>query len=276
MNKLLSAGFCRLTKSRVFWAFVILSVVFALYIANTRYQELTVYKSDPTLERSLFNIINFIGILMAVFTSIFIGTDYADGTIRNKLIVGHTRTMVYLSNFIISTVAGYIIAAVYILVTCIITIPMLGFATLPVSDLLMASVDCFFLILSFSSLLTMIAMIVSNKTTSAVTCILLMFGLMFVSTYLLNVLSQPKTVTEMVAAGNGEQPVIRDVPNPGYVSGTKRDFYQFAVDFNPAGQALELSMLHAPDLKILSVYSGIVIVLTTSCGLYIFRRKDLK
>ena len=38
----------------------------------------------------------FIGIILAVFCSLFIGTEHNDGTIRNKIIVGHEKSKLFI------------------------------------------------------------------------------------------------------------------------------------------------------------------------------------
>ena len=50
------------------------------------------------MDKMMLNYINIIGLFMAMFTSLFIGTEYDYGTIRNKIIVGHSRTSIYFSN----------------------------------------------------------------------------------------------------------------------------------------------------------------------------------
>ena len=51
------------------------------------------------IDNGFFGCALFIGIVMAVFCSLFIGTEYSEGTIRNKIIIGQKRGTVYLSNF---------------------------------------------------------------------------------------------------------------------------------------------------------------------------------
>ena len=45
-------------------------------------------------------------ILIPAFVSLFVGTEYSDGTIRNKMIIGHTRAGIYLSDLIVCSTAG--------------------------------------------------------------------------------------------------------------------------------------------------------------------------
>ena len=49
------------------------------------------------------------GLVAAILTSMFIGSEYSDGTIRNKLVVGHSRMRIYLANLIVCSVACVLI-----------------------------------------------------------------------------------------------------------------------------------------------------------------------
>ena len=54
------------------------------------------------------------GLVAAILTSMFIGSEYSDGTIRNKLVVGHSRMRIYLANLIVCSVACVLIFLAYI------------------------------------------------------------------------------------------------------------------------------------------------------------------
>ena len=85
MIKLLKAGFFRLKKEAIFWLFVITSVVSAIFFINNR--------ESPIIDSEFSKIINlyalFIGVLSAIFISVFVGKERSEGIIRNKII---TRT----------------------------------------------------------------------------------------------------------------------------------------------------------------------------------------
>lgn len=83
MYKLLDAGFARIKKDKIFWGAVIITFGVALLkIYNYALNDLK-YDADSLI----FGYINIIGMVKAVFTSIFIGTEYDCGTIRNKIVV---------------------------------------------------------------------------------------------------------------------------------------------------------------------------------------------
>lgn len=83
MYKLLNAGFARIKKNKVFWGTIIVSLAVAL---------ITIFKYGLNdLEFNVDSLIcgytNIIGLVIAIFTSIFVGTEYDYGTIRNKIVI---------------------------------------------------------------------------------------------------------------------------------------------------------------------------------------------
>ena len=96
MSKLLKAGLYRLKKEKLFWGFIIVSILVAIYV-------LTMLKVS-TLDSIINEYLYFIGLMIAIFVSVFVGKEHAEGLIRNKLIVGHSRANIYLSNLIISII----------------------------------------------------------------------------------------------------------------------------------------------------------------------------
>ena len=58
-----------------------------------------------TLDRYYYSYSLHIGLFCAVFISLHINTEYRDGTMRNKIITGHGRLEIYLSNLIVSLTA---------------------------------------------------------------------------------------------------------------------------------------------------------------------------
>ncbi len=100
MRKLLSADFYRLGRDKAFWigALAMLAYTVGAMLSNCHQAMEDVESGFPyALETFYFVYALLIGLLISVFTSLFLGSEYSDGTIRNKLVVGHKRSDVYLS-----------------------------------------------------------------------------------------------------------------------------------------------------------------------------------
>ena len=80
----------------------------------------------------------FLPILHAAFVSLFLGLEYQDGTLRNKLIVGHSRGQVYCSCLLTSITGCFGILLAWAL-GAVAGIPRLGWFTAPVGTLLLAA-----------------------------------------------------------------------------------------------------------------------------------------
>ena len=58
------------------------------------------YQRKFPLDAIFFVYAMLIGLVLSVFLPLFFGSEYSDGTIRNKLAAGHPRLSVYLANLI--------------------------------------------------------------------------------------------------------------------------------------------------------------------------------
>ena len=75
MYKLLKANFFRLVKNKIFWGIVIITILIASFILfNTILNQQGETKAG--IDNILVMYIHFIGIFIAIFTSLFVGTEY--------------------------------------------------------------------------------------------------------------------------------------------------------------------------------------------------------
>ena len=127
-----------------------------------------------------------------------------------------------------------------------------------------------------TSIFTLIAMLYSNKAYSVAGCILLIFFLLFMGIRITSALNEPEYYNAYSYTENGVTVAENEERNPNYLSGTKREVFEFLNEFLPGGQMLKLSTMKVDHLGRSAVYDGIIFVVTTGCGLLVFRRKDLK
>lgn len=274
MIKLLNSGFTRLRKSKLFWLLSIFSIGLALFIIYAQYSNMKKYGDTIKIEQIIFNYSTMIGIVISIFTSLFLGAEYSDGAIRNKISIGHKRTNIYLSNFVIIIITSLFSYLLYLVVVVSVGIPLFGMNTFSLSEFLIKLAMVFVTIISYSSIFTFITMMISNKTITAIVSIMLVFGMMMNALTCFNILASPKTIQEANMV-NGKTK-IEEVPNPKYPSEEKKKVCQTLLDINPAGQMFQLAGRTAKTSKTLPLYSLGIIVIFTEMGLVLFRKKELK
>lgn len=312
MNRLLSANFTRLRKSKVFWLGVIAMIGFGAflpisnYMDEIRFREFTDYEFTNPFDNVLFGYSLAIGVLCAIFISLFLGTEYSDGTIRNKLIVGKTRASIYFSNLITNIAAALFMCLCYLGSVCAVGIPLCDKIDMEISLVLKIIAASFVMVIAFCSVCTMLSMIIQSKAIMAIISITSIFVLMFGSAIISDRLNQPKNFVYSEIT-DGVEKVISE-PNSYYVGGTKRKVYIFLNDFLPTSQSIKfyqnsalnveednksenqtlntdisadediLNMIEEKEshLWTLVLYSSINIVITTAIGLFVFQKKNIK
>ena len=188
---------------------------------------------------------------MSVFVRLYVGTDYHDGTLRNKLISGLSRNDIYLSNLCISYLIGILSVLFAYLVGAASGISLFGMFEMPAKQMILTGIVGILLNLAYISIFNMISMLSSSKT-----------------------LSQPEWIDQALIQ-NGET-IMETVKNPRYMTGMTRTIYQNIIDFLPSGQAVQI--LNQEDIQAgkMILYSVFIIFGTNIAGLQIFKRKDIK
>lgn len=276
MNKLLSANFIRLIKNKTFWLGMIFMFCIGIYATINHYKEMVEYDMEVALDELFFLYALIICIPLSVFCSLFIGREYSDGTIRNKLVIGHTRRTIYLSNLIICSVASVLMCISAILGVCLPGIQFFGFFHTDGKAVLVLILISLMMLLALSAILSFLGMLIQNRAISAVISILGVYTLLFLAVYLKGRLSEPPMYDSYVVTDStGQLKAAESEPNPYYLEGTKREVYQFLLDFLPTGQGMQIASMEAVNLY-MPIYSGIILIAFTIGGIFIFRRKDIK
>lgn len=276
MRKLLSANFSRLWKDKFFWlcmgAMLIYSVVYMMNGCRQAAADLSEY--NYSIDKYYFHFAVVIGAFCALFSSMFLGTEYSDGTIRNKIIVGHTRTSIYIANLITSFTATLLLMLVW-LIGALAAIPTLGVWEMGVPNLFAYLLIAVMFEAALAAIFTFVCMQTANKATTVVISILLFLGLIVFASMINNGLSQPEMTSGVQISANGID-MSEPTPNPNYISGVQRTIYEFIVDFLPTGQGLQMSQLKIDHAVRMLISSVVITVLTTLGGMFVFKRKDLK
>ena len=275
MAKLLRANFSRLWKSRIFYvglAFMLLLNVFLVIDGwNSGRQGY-----PESLEDMLFQNCIIIGFVCAVVVGMFLGTEYSDGTIRNKIAVGHTRASIYLANLIVCAAASALLLLISLALGFGLGSFLLDPLGLPMKALLLYTCIGLLTTVSFASIYTLVAMLSPSKASGAVLCLVLALCLLFVTSAVEGALTEPEMVQDFEIAADG-MPILGELhPNPRYVTGTKRAVLEVAYDLLPTGQAFQISNNECAHPARLPAFSLLLTLATSAAGALLFRRRDLK
>ncbi len=227
MRKVLSANFSRLWKDKVFWfcmgAMLVYSVVYMLN--GCRQATVAMSEYNYCIDKYYFHFAVVIGAFCALFSSMFLETEYSDGTIRNKIIVGHTRTGIYLAN-LISVFAATLLIMVAWLIGALTAVPVLGVWEMGVPNLLAYLFIAVMFEAAFSAIFTFICMQSTNKAVTVAVSMLLFLGLLVFSSKIYNALDEPEMTSSVIITANGME-MSEPAPNPNYVRGVTRMIYEF-------------------------------------------------
>lgn len=276
MRKLMRANFERLWKNKLFWAGMAVMVLYCVFLSVGEYVNTRKYDAYIFAEYVLFGFLPVVGVLVSVFISQFVGTEYSDGTIRNKIVTGQSRNHIYLTELF-----GGAVMTVTVWIVSILTMVLLGFLLfdgfrMNMGHLMMLTILSLFSCLIYTSVFHMIAMICPNKTHTAIINMLLAFGILFLGIYLTQSLWAPEMIEQAALTVNGTVSEFELVPNPNYISGVKREIYQFLCDILPGGQVIQIVSLDVLHPYRMIVGDVVIMLVSTVAGMFFLNKKDIK
>ena len=250
-------------------------MVFDTYQGNIANEKYNMTKTP--IDRTYIIYINIISFLIAIFVSIFVGTDYSDGTIRNKIIVGHSRKNIYLSNLIISIVVGLVLEIIHLTIVTIIGIPLIGKIQMNILDFLYIILNMILLIIVFSSIFNFISMLCSNVTLSTVGSLLLIL-IMYVFCMSISVVANSTKELKIQDFDENGNLITQYIEDKNYPGDFNKNLCKTVINILPTGQAMELSDVNIDmkEIKIYPLYSLGGIIIINVLGIYMFNKKELK
>ena len=276
MRKLLSANYSRLWRDKIFWicmgTMLIYSVVYMLHGCRQAAIHLSEY--NYSIDKYYFHFAISIGIFCAVFSSMFFGTEYSDGTIRNKVIVGHTKTNIYIASLVTTITATLLMVLVW-MIGASVAIPILGTWEMGISNLVVYVLIIIMLAVAFAAICTLVNMLSANKAFTVAISVLLIMGLLIFASMIYSGLSETEMTSSVQFTANGMQ-MSEPTPNPNYIGGEMRKIYEFLLDFLPTGQGLTVWQIEAGHPVRMILSSAAITILTTLSGIFVFRKKNLK
>lgn len=281
MKNLLSAEFLRIFKSKLFWFLSAASFVFGAIIQVYVYLGVKISNDEPKIDMGLFAVGMVIGFVAAIFVSLFVGTEYSDGTIRNKIINGKSRTSIYFSKYIVCCAAMVLFFAFYYAGALIFGFVLCKEIAAKASALIITGLVLCLASFSYVALFLAFAINCGKKSASAVISLVAAIMMFFTAVMTTSKLNEPEFYPEAVYMDTetGELVEESEAPNPNYLRGTKRKIYEFINDANPTGQCVQLSGAIDDDgsvcKKEFPIYSCGLIIISTALGMIIFKKKDI-
>lgn len=293
MIRLLRSNLSRMARNRIFRLGMIASFLMAVIACVSNYFDyqkiIELYGVDATLppvvEDGLFMGPMFLVFVAAIFIGPFIGTDHSCGTLRNKIIAGHSRVGIYFSNLITALIANVGMLLVFNLTMLAVGVPLFGKTALSAKQIaLFMLIQCLAMI-AFTALLVFLSMLFQSKAGGSVAVLVLTVVLYASAMIIPDMLRSPEyfdTLETVIVDGDtGETSVQRKKEkNPAYVDGIKRDILEAldgALPVNQfygliiASQSTELQL----HLGTMAAYSAAITVLISGAGIILFRRKNL-
>lgn len=265
MLNLLSAGFVRLAKSRLFWLFIAAETAWSAFLAWLFYRFGDILQNP---EFFLFLPIFYLCAVEAVFCGLFIGVDYSEGAVRNKIAIGKTRAEVYISNL---AVCGF--AEVAMLFTHAVVFLTVGFILTGAdifARMVFVKLCCAVLTsLAYASLFTMISMNLSRASTAVAVNIFIAVCMTVSGFFAFAIYNEPKNL--LLTPG---------LPHPAYACGAARAVFGFFEAVLPSSAALEV-LSHGSDYHFSPEFLRVMLcslaasAAFTIIGLWAFRRKNI-
>jgi len=277
MRKLITANFFRFRKDRFSWCVVGIIVILSLvnvFNSARSYEAMAASGYVMSLEDYYFNQAPLIGAFLALLISMFLGTEFSEGTIRNKLCIGHKRDEIFLSNFISCALATIALTAVWLLISALL-FGLIGPLEMSISEFVGCILVAMGFAVSFAALYTVIGSLSSNKAMTIIYTFAVFIVFAIAASGLYDRLCEPEMNEGMMLVGT-QLVEMEPTPNPLYLSGMIRTVCEAALELLPTGQALLLSDV-AVEYPVRAIsLSAVFTIVTLLVGSMLFRRKDIK
>lgn len=253
MNNLLHANFARLWKNKLFGSGTVFMFGFGLFEIISNYNTSIKMGEQLYLSDVLFAYAFIAGIISAIFICFFTGTDYSDGTIRNKLIIGHSRSSVYFTNLITNVLAVTFMCFAYVIAVLLIGTVIIGSLDMETGQALKIFFSSFLLITAYCSIYTGLSMLCHNKATAVAIGTVASFLFLFSEAYIGSMLNFP-----------------------GYWTGTKRIVLECIFNYLPSGQSYQYMSLQFDHSGLKMLCLAVISILSAFVGVMFFQKKDIR
>uniref|UniRef100_UPI0040573543 hypothetical protein n=1 Tax=Agathobacter sp. TaxID=2021311 RepID=UPI0040573543 len=254
MRKLLSANFSRLWKSIFFWGAMVATAIGSMTFCFLDYHKsLDNLAAILSVESSLFNFLPIIAFACAAFINQELVTEFDSNTIRNKLIVGHTRFEVYFTNFITYVLSSVLLLCVMLVISVITGYLCFGHFALDAPQLMILLLSCALIVMIYAAICMTVGMNIDSKYISVISNMILL-GLQFLAAYLQSTLAEADM----------------------HINGIGRNVAEFVFDLLPTGQAIQMIEMNFERYIRWPWLSIGVLIVVTVIGYIPFRKRDIR
>ena len=279
MKSLLKAFLLRMKASPEFRCTLAGVCLYAIYCGfsernrylNSLFDTQTQSIATKVADGSMLTLFPVLLIALAVFVSCFLGTEYADGSLRNKIISGHSRLCVYFSALFVCSLAGLGMLLAGMLANILTCLMQGGVFVIPAHITLYYAFSACCVTVSAVSLFVFLAMCNDKKPVNTAITILLVFLMYYLS-----------EKTDQLLSHGSIWLAGYELSLPDSIRSILECFHHFL----PFGQAYEHINVAMNDLFYSSqpfalhwewpIFSVAFSFLITITGLLCFSKKDLK
>lgn len=279
MIRALKSSFFRFFKTGIIYLTLLFSVVFALLVALYIYAEFYAFyafKRPRFLDNGfvllcLNSLLYVMPFAIALFCTLFTGTDVEFRSINNKISTGISRIQIYLADFTVTLLASVISCAIqegiiFLIVKLWAIKSTIRFDTYLIGMMITVVIIC----ISFAALYTFFQYFASNKFLALIITLMIIPCVMIVSSLITTSLKQPyRTQVYVEETGETEWRL-----NPDYVSGTKREIYTFISEASPYSDEEDFYNNTKKNLGKQATVASIVFVLSTAAGFVSISKKE--
>ncbi len=241
MSKLLRSGFRRYFKSLLFWLAFAASIVLGI-LSGVRVKEDAVFDD-------IFTVVGFI--IYAIFLSLMIGREFGDRVIRNKIISGHTKGSIFVSEYILSVAVCLLLCSVSAFIFALFNLEL--FCRMLPELLWKTIIGYFLLIVSMITVTVSLCMVISHRAFMAIAALVLILCSCMVSYELDDRLERPEYYMQLDVVDGMHVLVQGTERNPHYIDRPMRDVYNFFKRIIPHGQAIDYLRMVYPWLEPINV-----------------------
>ena len=272
MRNLFAANFYRLRRSRAFWLALAATLAYTGLIVLVCWDQYAGGTGRYTLESILtagFGLMGYLTVpllILAPLLAVYLGTENSEHTVRNKLVTGHMRTGVYLSELLLCALTALAFDILFMLLAGILcawpVMQMSGMLLrVPVAQMWAWIATALLARTAYASVIKLVSVVLNRKTSAAIAALLLAAAAMLVCRIGFGAIH---SLEYALSAG---QPVVNGE--------SRLAFWRLMMDLLPTGQYLQVSRLDTPNLWRMPLMSLAVIAGSSGVGLAVFCRKDL-